>query len=138
MNLSVLCVRFSVTNLRPTLLCVFCATPHRLPSLRVAPLCFVVLSYSTLRCCLDSNLCFAWQCVHKICTKDRYGEWRRELEHATKKPYDQQWFILDTVHERCVLEYKIEQSLTDLSEDITGPLLRLIHGLPGSGKARTF
>ena len=85
------------------------------------------------------TLCFVCQCVHKICTEDSYREWRRELEnHATKTPYDQQWLILDTVHERCVLEYKIEQSLTDAKEDMAGPLLRLIHGLPGSGKARTF
>ena len=76
--------------------------------------------------------------LHKHDWQSAYWQWRHALENHVKKPYAQQWQIFDAIHQRCVLEYNIEQASCTLSEDVEGPLLRLVHGLPGSGKSEVL
>jgi hypothetical protein len=72
--------------------------------------------------------------------KSAYDAWRKRLESdPDKPPYEQQWEILDTVHERCLIEQEIESSGLDAirrQAEAPPPLFRLIHGLPGSGKSQ--
>jgi len=92
---------------------------------------------------------------------DAYHAWRSALERSAKAPYPQQWLILETVHDRCVREF-IE--VHQIPDDMTAcysctclstrpdarkgkstmqlhlipaqdtPVLKFVHGLPGSGK----
>ena len=76
--------------------------------------------------------------LHKHDWQSAYRNWRHAFENHAKRPYDQQWQIFDAIHQRCVLEYNIEQESLPLSADVDGPLLRLVHGLPGSGKSEVL
>ena len=61
-----------------------------------------------------------------------YQAWRKEIFHADRsiKPNEQQDEILQSIHRRCVTEAMGKDS------DNSEPFLRLIHGLPGSGKSQ--
>ena len=66
--------------------------------------------------------------------REAYAEWRAKTYDADLNsgivPNTKQMRILETIHERCVLE--------ECQEDGQAgePLLRLVHGLPGSGKSQ--
>ena len=92
---------------------------------------------------------------------EAYHTWRSALEKSKKAPYWQQWLILETVHDRCVREF-IE--MHQIPDEMTAcylctclsttpdarigksnmqlhvipaqdtPVLKFVHGLPGSGK----
>ena len=69
--------------------------------------------------------------------RQQYAIWRRRLEAADKQPYQEQWIVLDVVHARCEEEHRQEQqSGHALPSPMPLSLLRLIHGLPGSGKTQ--
>ena len=54
------------------------------------------------------------------------------LQDLTRQPYAKQWQVLDIVHAACTADARNENQHRFLPE----PLLRLIHGLPGSGKSQ--
>jgi len=69
--------------------------------------------------------------------QEAYEAWREKLlSHPEKKPYDQQWQILDMVHSRCVLEETESARPNAPRESLQEPLFKLVHGLPGSGKSQ--
>ena len=63
-----------------------------------------------------------------------YTSWRQKLRDPKLSggviPNAKQQMILDAVHRRCVCE------ATDGKEHPSDPFLRLVHGLPGSGKSK--
>ena len=68
-----------------------------------------------------------------------YEKWTQEITVDPKKaPYAMQWVILDVVHERCVDEHIAGNCLASKMNANKEPLLRLIHGLPGSGKTEVM
>ena len=73
--------------------------------------------------------------IYKSNWKLSYEEWKQKICAAQKQPYDAQWQVLNTVHQRCVLEHQKQlKHDVEIPEDL--PLLRLVHGLPGSGKTQ--
>ena len=74
--------------------------------------------------------------------------WKAKLSADSMAPSDQQWLILDTIHERAKLEYEWERMEPNDSHAMANdqykalrqaePLFRLIHGLPGSGKSKVL
>ena len=74
--------------------------------------------------------------------KSRYETWHEYLLKGTLGIFDkpiiptqQQLLIIDAVHNRCVLDHAEERSSQACQTD---PFLRLIHGLPGSGKSKVI
>ena len=67
-----------------------------------------------------------------------YVEWKQAIEKAEKTPNQQQWQVLDFIHERCLYEYREESKHCINATSGAAqrePLFRLVHGLPGSGKS---
>ena len=72
-----------------------------------------------------------------------YDSWKKRLNDAQDEdglplaPSEEQWRLMDTVHQRCVLEASEEQqdrinSTAEKPERVFG------HGLPGSGKTQVM
>ena len=80
--------------------------------------------------------------------RDNYVTWKAKLSADSMAPSDQQWLILDTIHERAKFEYEWERMEPNDSHAMAKerykahrqaePLFRLIHGLPGSGKSKVL
>jgi len=72
--------------------------------------------------------------VSKHNWKDAYARWlarvRDVILNEGNVPNEKQEQVLSVVHERCVTEETVADGTT------SDPLLRLVHGLPGSGKSR--
>ena len=70
--------------------------------------------------------------------RENYKLWKDKVyEDPDKPPTARQKLILDTVHKRQLQEHKDAGNLIlaeELSDTVPVPLLRLVHGLPGSGK----
>ena len=65
-----------------------------------------------------------------------YLQWKTALLTGNKPPYEQQWLLLDAIHERCVRE-ATEAALPERTS-LEDPFFRLAHGLPGSGKSEVL
>ena len=62
-----------------------------------------------------------------------YAQWKENImSKSEKRPYEKQWLLLDEVHKTLLEEARLEQE----QKLFTNYLLRLIHGLPGSGKSQ--
>ena len=79
------------------------------------------------------------QCVvtmHEHDWSAAYDQWFIDVNNkALQKgivPNPKQWEILNVVHHRCVAEKTGDEHLSE------APLLRLVHGLPGSGKSKVL
>ena len=80
--------------------------------------------------------------------EDNYKSWKAKLTADPAAPSDQQWLILNTVHERAKFEYEWERmEPNDIhamkkneykAHRQNPPLFRLIHGLPGAGKSKVL
>ena len=70
--------------------------------------------------------------------RENYARWRAKIYcDPHSPPTEQQKLILEAVHYRQVLEHQHaghRVNLDELSDAVPVPLLRLVHGLPGSGK----
>ena len=64
-----------------------------------------------------------------------YALWRQKLVTADVVPNSKQQTILDAIHARCVHERQHVHDCTRVAQNAP-PFLKLIHGLPGSGKSR--
>ena len=72
-----------------------------------------------------------------------YASWKKRLNDAQNEdglslaPYEEQWRLMDTVHQRCVLEASEEQRdcINSTEEE---PARFFGHGLPGSGKTQVM
>ena len=66
--------------------------------------------------------------------KEAYADWKDKTYNMEQNsgivPNAKQTQILEVIHERCVLEKCHEDG------QASEPLLRLVHGLPGSGKSQ--
>ena len=78
--------------------------------------------------------------------KSKYEAWQRKVyvDASTHTPTAKQQYVLDTIHWR-ILKEEYETLQEDYAElwrhkpqhiHVDSPLLRLIHGLPGSGKSQ--
>ena len=79
------------------------------------------------------------QCVvtmHEHDWRAAYTQWVNDVNNKGLQkgvvPNPKQWEILNVVHHRCVAEKTGVEHLTE------APLLRLVHGLPGSGKSKVL
>ena len=69
--------------------------------------------------------------------EERYDVWYSEvfLNPKSNTPNEKQGKVLDLIHRRRLIEFGVEQGAAmDYDAECAEPLLRLIHGLPGSGK----
>ena len=69
----------------------------------------------------------------------RYAKWRAEVfeDPTSLTPNAEQSVLLDLVHERRLVEFLVENDeAVPENSSCRDPLLRLIHGLPGSGKTQ--
>ena len=76
--------------------------------------------------------------VYRANVLSAYAEWKNKCFTAEKVPSEQQEQVLSLVHHRCLYEQEEETNHSinkEPSDDHWEPLFRLIHGLPGSGKA---
>ena len=73
--------------------------------------------------------------------RKRYDAWRANLYSCTapKTPNAEQTLVLELIHHRRLVEHAVENN-ADPPEHSTcsEPLLRLVHGLPGSGKTEVL
>jgi hypothetical protein len=80
---------------------------------------------------LDNLLASAYLQTSEI--EHNYRAWVKSIhENSEMQPYDKQWEVLNTVHEACLADARCEAK----GECFPEALLRLIHGLPGSGKSK--
>jgi hypothetical protein len=71
--------------------------------------------------------------------REDYLQWKRSMYALKISPNEQQWQVLNLIHERCVYEHNEEclDCVNGTAEpDSWEPLFRLVHGLPGSGKSQ--
>ena len=69
--------------------------------------------------------------------KQKYTTWLHHLKAQEKRPTEQQWAVLNAVHQRCKLEHE-EEAADKINKTDADPLLLFIHGLPGSGKTQVM
>lgn len=69
--------------------------------------------------------------------QQRFAAWRAELIGSANPPYAAQWACLDSIHARCVLEFREEQ-FGGAQNSQEEPHRALVYGTPGHGKTQLF
>lgn len=81
----------------------------------------------------DVDICKASVYLDITDIEQNYTRWKEQiLSDPKKRPYCEQEYVLEAVHEACLADARAETQGLLFPE----PLLRLIHGLPGSGKSQ--
>ena len=76
--------------------------------------------------------------IYQMSWEDHYDAWKKRLLALQEPPYEEQWRLLDDIHDRCVFEFN-EETRGRMNHTRAGaPMLALVHGLPGSGKTKAL